>query len=215
MNNQKVMLTGFCRSGTTSIAQFFERFDIPSYHQKLGPGKENMIPHGILAPPPWANEYVKKKAAQVRGSWGFESSWEFSHYMYELSLALPDVQWLILVRPPYHACNSLKAHNRRDDPIDKLAGLYIEVYKSLISQIESMKRRPMWLDFHRYISGRYVEPLFALFDIPRCDATMRLAHDHLTKKIRTAGEYKMHDSELFPEGFDLLKRLTWSCRELI
>lgn len=211
----KVVLTGFCRSGTTSIAEFFKLFDIPSYHQKIGPGKNIMQAHNIFYPPAREMIYYDRKAKSLRNSRGFESSWEFAHFMYGLSNRAPNMKWLIMLRDPEDACNSLKNYNMKNSTIDALADLFNDTILSVYKQARIMDPQPRWMDFEKYIAGEYTRPLFSLFDIPTDINNLEKAKTHLTKKIRTSGEYEKQDSVNFVIGRDIVGLIKKTCPELI
>ena len=205
-----VLLTGMCRSGTTSSARFFQEFGIKSYHQKLCPGPKRNKPFNFLTPPDWALNYIEQKAIGIRKSGiGFEANWELCHYIYNLSRKCPDTKWIIMIRDPLQVCNSLKAYNRRQAEIVELAELYRSTYLSIEQQLLSLdlKGRFFWIDFLKYTRGHYIEALFALFGIAPSTGNRETAYAHLRKKVRSSGAYQLYSCELFDGGREITGRI--------
>lgn len=200
---KRVFLTGFCRSGTMSIAQFFQKFGIKSYHQKSDPQAGNMTPYDFRKPPSWAADYIKRKAAGIKGSdIAFESSWGIAHYLYGMSLNIPSAKFLIMVREPVSACNSIRAlgHKRHPQDIDELALLYNMTFLSLLWQSSIMVNKPQWMDFDNYTRGEYTSALFGLFGVPETASNILAAKKHLNEKVNTSGPYRETWSEHFKLG---------------
>jgi len=221
----RVILTGFCRSGTTSTAQFYSLFGVPSHHQKLGPGRANMRPYDYADPPAWAHNYMDRKAAAINSSDGFEASWEVAHFIYLLSQRCPQVFWLLMLRDPAAACNSLRKYNRKGTEIADLAALYEETMLGILEQCLMMTSRPRWLDFERYIAGGYTGALLDLFGIPLTMDNRELAAGHLGRKVRSSGEYAVQDyglnvgpkkrrESIFANGRHIVRILKTVCKEL-
>lgn len=198
---RRAFLTGFCRSGTKSISQFFRKLGVESYHQKMDPSRGNMTPYDFRSPPSWAAEYIKRKADRIKSSsLVFESSWGMAHYFYGLSLEVPEAEYLIMVRDPGDAANSLRKFGRHGDDIEELALMYNMTLLSLLWQASIMVRRPQWLDFDKYTRGEYTSALFGLFGIPETAENLLTARRHLDEKVNSSGQYELEWSEHFKIG---------------
>jgi len=190
----KVILAGHSRSGTTSMAHFFKKLGVPSGHQQWQPKKTRCIPYDLDNTPGWAREYADKRAGRINTQMpeGFEADWELSYFIYLLHRRLPKVVWLVTVRDPVMACNSLRTYNVKL-PIEQIARHYCEVYLFIIEQALRMQVKPLLVTFEDYIEGKYNRKLAALFDKPVNLEAKKI----LEKKIRTSGPYDVHDSPMY------------------
>jgi hypothetical protein len=194
-----------------SIARFFHKLGIPAYHQGTDPPAAAMTPYNFKNPPAWAAGYITKKCTAIKkqGDPCFESSWGIAHYIFLMSLEFPEADFLILLRNPIYACNSLRAfgRSRHSRNIDEVALLYNQTLLSLLTQSILMERRPRWMDFDRYAKGGYISALFKLFGIPESANNLSIANDHLKIKVNSSGSYDCQQSEFFDEGRALVDRL--------
>lgn len=194
-----VLLTGFCRSGTTSTYELFKKFGVPSCHQAHLPGTDKMQPFNPLKPPAYAQKHIQDKAWSIKP--GFEANWALAHYIFGISQKIPGVVCLLIIRDPKGACNSLSNFNRAGwDGADILetTNCYNETWASILRQVFFMPVKPFWLDFEKYIRGWYIEPLLSLFDIPLTPENKKKAFNHLGRKVRSSGNYKPVDVQLYP-----------------
>jgi hypothetical protein len=200
-----------------SIAKFFQKFGIESHHQRMDPSAGNMTPYNFRNPPPWAASHIKKKSANIKKQTvAFESSWGMAHYFYAMSLEFPDAEFLIMLRDPVCACNSLRAlnHNQHRKGLDELALLYNMTMLSLIWQSQLMERKPRWLDFNKYVTNEYRRGLFRLFDIEDSADNRLIARKHLQTKINSSGHYNYQSCPYFADGRMFVSSLKRSLEEL-
>jgi hypothetical protein len=198
-----------------SIAQFFQKLGIKSYHQNLDPQAGNMTPYYFRKPPLWACKYIDKKAARIKGSdIAFESSWGMAHYFYAMSTTI-SATFLVMIRDPISACNSLRVsrHNQYSNNIDELALLYNMTFLSLLWQSSIMVNQPRWMDFDKYVSGEYTGALFRLFAIEASATNMDIASNHLMEKVNSSGRYDFRWSNYFREGRLLIATLKGCIQE--
>ena len=179
--------------------ELFKLFGIPSGHQLCLPGTGKMNPFNPLRPPMYAQGHIQDKAESIKP--GFEANWALAHYIYGISQKIPHVVWLLIVRDPKGACNSLANFNIADwrgADILETTNCYNETWASILRQVLLMPVKPYWLDFDRYIRGWYIAPLFSLFDIPLTLKNKKKALNHLDIRVRSSGNYKPVDVQLYP-----------------
>jgi hypothetical protein len=175
-----------------------------------------MTPYNFRNPPPWADEYIKRKTKRTEKSdIAFVASWGMAHYFYGMSENISGV-FLIMIRDPVYACNSLKALriSRHSRNIDELALLYNMTFLSLLWQSSIMVNKPRWMDFDKYVSGLYTPALFRLFDIEGSATNLFIAREHLNEKVNSSGEYVTEWTDYFKIGKMLAENLKATSREL-
>lgn len=192
-----VVLVGYARSGTTSISRFFKEFGVKSFHQRKDPGRHLNYPCYHLVDE--RRDYVLKKAEDIRSTGtAFEASWELSYYMAALANECPEVDWLVMIRDPKDACNSLKKFRRKKAAIRDLMLHWCELHLTLLQQIKYMRKPPKLLLFEKYIQGGYNAQLFNLFGIERNKDNCMKAQEFLKQKVNSSGEYELFDDWLYP-----------------
>ncbi|GAF72498.1 unnamed protein product [marine sediment metagenome] len=158
-----------------------------------------MKPFNPLKPPVYAQGHIDSKAKSIKP--GFESNWALAHYVYGLSQKLPGAVWLLIIRDPKWACNSLSNFNNADwrgADVLETCNCYNETWAGILRQALLMKVKPYWMDFEKYVRGWYIEPLLSLFDIPLVEANKKKARNHLARKVRSSGNYNPVDVLLYP-----------------
>lgn len=214
---KRVFLTGFCRSGTLSIAQLLRKLEIESYHQWFDPPRGSMTSYDFHRPPAWAKDYINRKVSRINNSnIQFESSWGMAHYIYGLTREMPNAEFLIMFRDPCQCCNSLLnwGRNSHAQNINELALMYNMTFLSLALQSLIMERKPRWMDFEKYIIGKYTKTLFRIFKISNSETNQLIAENHLKKKVNSSGIYQKKDSPFFYDGRLLVDRLKSELEEL-
>lgn len=229
--NKKVMLAAFARSGTKSIADFFRLYGIQSGHQPFAfPDVTGC--YDILNPPKAVDDWIEERSENLMT---FEACWSSSYILYQLQKARPEIEFLIMIRSPRGACNSLlhffhhaarahKYYNYDMHPnitLDTCASKYNEIYIMLIRQILAMDPRPRLLKFEDYVQGKYIEPLLDLFEIEKSEENLGKAKNLLSHKVNSRGDHDYKNTQkhanvfpLFGQGEQLYKIIESLCQEL-
>jgi hypothetical protein len=201
-----------------SIARLFHKLGVSAYHQKTDPPAAAMAPYNFKNPPSWATGHITRKAQTIKKQEKpyFESSWAMSHYIYLISLEFPEADFLILLRDPDKACNSLRSMSpsRHSRNIDELALLYNMTLLSILNQSIAMERRPRWIAFDKYIRGESTPALFSLFGIEPSATNQTVAESHLAEKINSSGSYDLKWSPYFKEGRQVVRHLKRALKEI-
>jgi len=229
--DKKVHLAAFARSGTKSIADFFRLYGIQSGHQPWAFPDETGC-YDILNPPKIVEEWIEKRSKNLMT---FEACWSSSYILYQLQRVRPELEFLIMIRNPGDACNSMlhflhhgarahKFYNYDLHPaatLDLCASKYNEIYIMLIRQILAMDPRPRFLKFENYIQEKYTKPLLDLFEIEKSEKNLRKAKNLLNNKVNSRGEYDQKKTQkcfnVFPllgQGEQLYKIIECLCQEL-
>lgn len=203
-----IFSVGHSKTGTTSIYTLINSFGIRSTHQGIIAKPHRSRPYDLDNPPQWAAAYAESLVAftlspdPIR----FDVSWEYSYYIKLVSEYLPESIWFIMLRDPLYVCNSLKRyafHSYKEITIFDLCRHYTEMHLFILEQLQYLKHWPWiyYLDFDKYITGEYTAPLMRMFQVEKTSDNLQIAADVLSKKIRSAGEYKVVDPVKYRRHF--------------
>ncbi len=205
VNSRKLIITGYGRSGTKSLAQFFKLYDIFSVHQYAPHPGDRVGAFHINSPPYFVEQFINSKLgamAKLADEW-CESTWGLCYFLYHIQQRKESIDFLIVTRDALLACNSMlryqKAHQSDKQPpgeltLDLTAEKYDEVYTSLIHQSLHMVPKPRHIKFERYVAGEYNHKLMGLFNIPPTAENLDKAEEHLKIKYNSlGGPYQLYD----------------------
>jgi hypothetical protein len=196
----RLLITGYARSGTKSLSEFYRLF-IGS----LDAGHE-------VAPMPDTPNFVVEK---LKTPLQVEASWACFPFIAEFQKA--GCQTLIVTRDPLLACNSMvHYHNNHNKTLEMTSLQYHTAYKKLIDQISFMKMspEPKFIRFGKYIAGEYTTKLFALLGIKETEVNYDKAREHLRKRINHAGPYDVKYIPMIDKCRDIRCDLESACQEL-
>lgn len=212
--DRPIILVSFPRSATASTARFLKKFGVHAVHQARPTTTTNSDPIKFSFTSGVEDKYSK---AKVKSLYQFEASWELSWHILSLQKLNPEIQFLIMLRNPINACNSLRHYritNKLKRNIDDLALMWTSLHQVIFQQAIRMKDKPKWMLFEKYIKGYYTEKLFNLFNIPITKQNVEQANKFLSGKINTRGEYKLENSPYFALCEQIQDIITTSLEEL-
>jgi len=209
-----LMLTGFPRSATKGTVMFHAEFGIKAFHQRFcAPAHLRLMDYSFKNPPKIVEDYVSYKSSMISGN-GFEASWDLGNFIYLLSLKKPEINWLITIRNPKEACNSLTHYRVYKDPVETAAIYYLFHYDRILKQIKLMDEKPKWIDFDAYVGGAYIDSFFSYWDVDKTKYTYKKADRFLSKKINNFGKYRLFDSNnLFKSCEQITDKIKNECAE--
>ena len=207
----QVILVGYARSGTASIARTLFHMGLEhSVHEAL-PRPGDIPPYDIFNPPPAVPMFLEWKNFWLN----FESNWEYSKWMYVIQQKCPDISFWIMLRDPVFACNSMVLHalkiHRRHYSIKLCARKYDEIYSFMIEQIIHMNPRPKWLSFEKYVKGEYIDKFIEYFKLPE-EHARKEAEKMLKIKMNSHGDYILQDTPKDQNVMSDLEKCQMMCR---
>ncbi len=210
------------RSGTKSLYWFFSQLGINSHHQNLSlysregdiiPYDMKNIPKKIIAHVDLFSQRIPDPNAKNY----FNSDWAASPIMLPLHQLKPNIKFLITVRDPISAANSLRRIRMKDDHpayhIDYFVDAWLRLYTLILNQSELITPKPTLLKFGDLISGKYDNFLLKLFNLKTTGPNKLIADVHWAKKVNSLGKYKTDkpSPSLLRKCSTLIKKLEAVC----
>ena len=189
----QVILVGYTRSGTASIARTLFHMGLKDSVHESKPRPGDIPIYDIFNPPPAVPMFLEWKNFWLN----FDSNWEYSKWMYVIQQKYPHINFWIMLRDPVFACNSMVLHalkvHARHYSIDLCARKYDEVYSFMIEQIIHMNPKPKRLSFEKYVKGGYTEKFIEYFNLPE-EKARKEAKRMLKIKMNSHGDYIIQDT---------------------
>jgi len=191
-------------SGLEIMSEFAKVFGIRFRENDYGMGYERRvvqrkIPYDCNEFPEWVNKWISETENQGLNDYMkldghfIHVSWIRSLMMYALSKTYPEVQFLIILRNPEDiigAWFNIIGTTGPEVTIRSYVQTVLNIYHFLWEQADLMEKKPIVMDYDKFIQGEYIKEIFNMFDIENS-----LENYHTAQSVIQKNRLKNYTSE--------------------